>query len=53
VAKALELLREELSVAMALCGLTDATKVPRSVILRGLPRPEQPDRCGATRVDEP
>ncbi len=53
VTKALEMLRDELSVAMALAGVTDATAIPRSVILRGLPPPERPDRCGETRVKEP
>lgn len=33
VTKALEILREELSIAMALTGITDASKVPSSVIL--------------------
>jgi L-lactate dehydrogenase (cytochrome) len=33
VLKALEILRDELDVAMALTGVTDASKVPRSVIL--------------------
>jgi L-lactate dehydrogenase (cytochrome) len=34
VTKALEILREELDLAMALTGVTDAAKVPRDVILR-------------------
>ena len=33
VTKALEILREELDVAMALTGLTNAADVPRSVLL--------------------
>ncbi len=33
VTKALEILREELDLAMALTGVTDATKVPRDVLL--------------------
>ena len=33
VTKALEILREELSIAMALTGVTDAAKVPRDIIL--------------------
>jgi isopentenyl diphosphate isomerase/L-lactate dehydrogenase-like FMN-dependent dehydrogenase len=33
VTKALENLKDELDVAMALTGVTDASKVPRSVIL--------------------
>jgi len=44
VTKALEILREELSVAMALTGITDAGQVPRDIILRGPPDPELPDR---------
>jgi L-lactate dehydrogenase (cytochrome) len=44
VTKALEILREELSVAMALTGITDAGQVPRDIILRGPPDQEQPDR---------
>jgi L-lactate dehydrogenase (cytochrome) len=51
VTKALEILREELSVAMALTGITDAAKVPSDIILRGPPDPERPDRCGRLRVD--
>ena len=39
VTKVLEILREELSVAMALTGVTDVSKVPRSVILEA-PRPD-------------
>jgi L-lactate dehydrogenase (cytochrome) len=53
VTKALEILREELSIAMALSGVTDASKVPGSVILRGPPAPEQPERCRTPRVDGP
>jgi len=34
VTKALEILKDELDVAMALTGVTDVEKVPRSVILR-------------------
>jgi L-lactate dehydrogenase (cytochrome) len=44
VTKALEILREELSVAMALTGITDVANVPSDIILRGLPDPEQLDR---------
>jgi L-lactate dehydrogenase (cytochrome) len=33
VTKALEILKDELDVAMALTGVTDASKVPRSVLL--------------------
>jgi L-lactate dehydrogenase (cytochrome) len=51
VTKALEILREELSVAMALTGITDAADVPRDIILRGPPDPQQPDRCATPRVD--
>ena len=50
VTKALEILREELGVAMALTGITDAANVPRDIILRGPADPEQPDRCGPLRV---
>jgi L-lactate dehydrogenase (cytochrome) len=39
VAKALEILKDELSVAMALTGVTDVAKVPRDVILRPPPSP--------------
>ena len=39
VAKALEILKDELSVAMALTGVTDVVKVPRDVILRPPPSP--------------
>jgi L-lactate dehydrogenase (cytochrome) len=53
VTKALEILREELSVAMALTGVTDASAVPPSVILRGPAPPDLPERCGTPRVDEP
>ena len=53
VTKALEILREELSIAMALVGITDVTDVPRDIILRGPPPPDSPDRCGATGVYGP
>ncbi|HET7317081.1 MAG TPA: alpha-hydroxy acid oxidase [Sphingomicrobium sp.] len=53
VTKALDILREELSIAMALVGVTDASKVPSDIILRGLPPPDQPNRCAAPRVDRP
>jgi L-lactate dehydrogenase (cytochrome) len=39
VTKALEILKEELSIAMALTGVTDAGKVPRDIILRPPPEP--------------
>jgi L-lactate dehydrogenase (cytochrome) len=39
VTKALEILKDELSVAMALTGVTDVEKVPRDIILRGPPAP--------------
>ena len=39
VAKALEILKDELSVAMALTGVTDVAKVPRDIILRPPPSP--------------
>jgi L-lactate dehydrogenase (cytochrome) len=41
VTKVLEILKDELSIAMALTGITDASKVPRSVILDG-PRADMP-----------
>jgi L-lactate dehydrogenase (cytochrome) len=34
VTKALEILKDELDVAMALTGVTDASKVPRDIILK-------------------
>jgi L-lactate dehydrogenase (cytochrome) len=40
VTKALEILKDELSVAMALTGVTDVAKVPRDIILRGPPAAE-------------
>ena len=46
VAKALEILKDELSIAMALTGVTDVTKVPRDIILRGPPAPD--GRAAAT-----
>lgn len=42
VAKALEILRDELDVAMALTGVTDVSKVPREIILRPPPDPRRP-----------
>ena len=42
VTKALEILKDELSIAMALTGVTDVTKVPRDIILRGPPDPTIP-----------
>jgi len=42
VTKALEILKDELSVAMALTGVTDVAKVPRDIILRGPPDPTKP-----------
>lgn len=39
VTKALEILRDELSIAMALTGVTDASSVPRDIILRAPPDP--------------
>jgi L-lactate dehydrogenase (cytochrome) len=50
VARALEILGEELSVAMALVGVTDVRNIDREVILRGLPAPDEPNRCGSPRV---
>ena len=37
VTKALDILKDELSIAMALTGVTDVTKVPRNIILRSAP----------------
>ena len=42
VTKALEILREELSIGMALVGMTDVTKINRDIILRGPPEPDEP-----------
>ena len=41
VTKALEILKDELSIAMALTGVTDVAKVPRDIILRAPPAPDQ------------
>jgi L-lactate dehydrogenase (cytochrome) len=41
VTKALEILKDELSIAMALTGLTEASNVPRSIILRTPPEPSR------------
>ncbi len=51
VTKALEILREELSIAMALVGITDVKEARRDIILRGPPPPDQPDRCAAPSVN--
>jgi L-lactate dehydrogenase (cytochrome) len=42
VTKALEILKDELSIAMALTGVTDVEKVPRDIILRPPPEPSKP-----------
>jgi L-lactate dehydrogenase (cytochrome) len=42
VTKVLDILKDELSIAMALTGVTDVTKVPRDIILRGPPDPTKP-----------
>jgi L-lactate dehydrogenase (cytochrome) len=42
VTKALDILKDELSIAMALTGVTDVTKVPRDIILRPPPDPARP-----------
>jgi L-lactate dehydrogenase (cytochrome) len=42
VTKALDILRDELSIAMALTGVTDVRKITREIILRGPPEPSQP-----------
>jgi len=52
VTKALEILREELSVAMALTGVTDARKIPRDIILRGPPAADDPNRCASQNVKD-
>jgi L-lactate dehydrogenase (cytochrome) len=39
VTKALDILKDELGIAMALTGITDVEKVPRNIILRGPPEP--------------
>ena len=52
VTKALEILREELSVAMALTGVTDVRKIPRDIILRGPPAPDDPNRCASQNVKD-
>jgi L-lactate dehydrogenase (cytochrome) len=41
VSKALEILEDELSIAMALTGVTDVTRVPRDIILRPPPEPSR------------
>jgi len=51
VTKALDILREELSIAMALVGVTDVSEVTPEIILRGLPPPDRPNRCASPRVD--
>jgi L-lactate dehydrogenase (cytochrome) len=54
VTKALEILKDELSIAMALTGLTDAAKVPRDIILRGLPAPDEPvEQCSRSPTAQP
>ena len=42
VTKTLDILKDELSIAMALTGVTDVTKVPRDIILRPPPEPTKP-----------
>jgi L-lactate dehydrogenase (cytochrome) len=46
VTKALDILKDELSIAMALTGVTDASKVPRDIILR--PPPESAKAAAPT-----
>jgi L-lactate dehydrogenase (cytochrome) len=43
VAKALDILRDELDIAMALTGITDAAQVPRSIILSAPGLDAEPD----------
>jgi L-lactate dehydrogenase (cytochrome) len=45
VTKALEIIKDELDVAMALTSVTDASKVPRDIILRPPPSPDRPARA--------
>src|SRR5690242_7912492 len=42
VTKALEILKDELGIAMALTGVTDASQVPHDIILRQLSEPTRP-----------
>ena len=49
VTKALEILREELSIAMALTGVTDATEIPGDLIFRGPHEPVEPERSTTRR----
>jgi L-lactate dehydrogenase (cytochrome) len=53
VQKTLEILREELDIAMALAGVTDAMQVPRDILLHSPSPPDQPDRCAGPRVYRP
>jgi L-lactate dehydrogenase (cytochrome) len=50
VRKALEILHEELGIAMALVGVTDASDVPRDIILSGAARADPPNRCAPPSV---
>ncbi len=49
VTKALEILREELSIAMALTGVTDATEIPGDLIFRGPREPVEPEQSATRR----
>ena len=51
VTKALEILREELSIAMALTGVTDATEIPGDLIFRGPLEPVEPERFPTRRTN--
>ena len=51
VTKALDVIREELSIAMALVGVTDVAEIDRDIILRGLAPPDHPNRCALPSVD--
>jgi L-lactate dehydrogenase (cytochrome) len=51
VTKALEILREELSIAMALVGVTDVNKITPDIILREPAPPREPNRCRSPRVN--
>ena len=47
VTKALEIIQDELDIAMALTGITDAANVPREIILRLPPEPSRPATAGS------
>ena len=47
VTKALEIIQDELDIAMALTGITDASNVPREIILRPPPDPSRAATAGS------